>query len=215
MRPSYLRVPIFVLLLAAPVFNSGADVRLRSGNEGSLAGQVPRDFVEQPCGDHGPLWSPPRHPGLLNDDLLDLDQQDADVVDVLARTPGPPWARASRRPPTAPAMPPPRFFACAARDAGEDNRSLPSPVCVLETLLGRNAGWIVAAASFARRSEEDAPHLICFPERCQSLDRIAAGRGRSSPRSKRLRAGNACSRRSGFIRTATTSSPHSRNTLPS
>ena len=66
-----------------------------------------------------------------------------------------------------------RFFACAARDVGEDNRSLPSPVCVLET-LGRNAGWIVAATSFARRSEEDAPHLIYFPERCLSLDRIAA-----------------------------------------
>jgi 6-phosphofructokinase 1 len=32
-----------------------------------------------------------------------------------------------------------RFFACAARDVGEDNRSLPSPVCVLE-VLGRNAG---------------------------------------------------------------------------
>jgi hypothetical protein len=27
-----------------------------------------------------------------------------------------------------------RFFAHAARDAGEDNRSLPSPVCVLEVL---------------------------------------------------------------------------------
>jgi len=66
-----------------------------------------------------------------------------------------------------------RFFACAARDVGEDNRSLPSPVCVLET-LGRNAGWIVAATSFARHREDDAPHLIYFPERRLSLDRIAA-----------------------------------------
>ena len=66
-----------------------------------------------------------------------------------------------------------RFFACAARDVGEDNRSLPSPVCVLET-LGRNAGWIVAATSLARHHEEDAPHLIYFPERRLSLDRIAA-----------------------------------------
>ncbi|MGA2740889.1 MAG: diphosphate--fructose-6-phosphate 1-phosphotransferase [Bryobacteraceae bacterium] len=66
-----------------------------------------------------------------------------------------------------------RFFACAARDVGEDNRSLPSPVCVLET-LGRNAGWIVAATSLARRYEDDAPHLIYFPERRVSLDRIAA-----------------------------------------
>jgi ATP-dependent phosphofructokinase / diphosphate-dependent phosphofructokinase len=66
-----------------------------------------------------------------------------------------------------------RFFACAARDVGEDNRSLPSPVCVLET-LGRNAGWIVAATSLARHAEDDAPHLIYFPERRLSLDRIAA-----------------------------------------
>ena len=66
-----------------------------------------------------------------------------------------------------------RFFACAARDVGEDNRSLPSPVCVLET-LGRNAGWIVAATSLARHGEDDAPHLIYFPERRLSLDRIAA-----------------------------------------
>jgi 6-phosphofructokinase 1 len=66
-----------------------------------------------------------------------------------------------------------RFFACAARDVGEDNRSLPSPVCILET-LGRNAGWIVAATSLARHAEDDAPHLIYFPERRLSLDRIAA-----------------------------------------
>ena len=65
------------------------------------------------------------------------------------------------------------FFACAARDVGEDNRSLPSPICVLE-VLGRNAGWVVAATSFARRHPDDAPHLIYFPERRLSLDRIAA-----------------------------------------
>ena len=52
-----------------------------------------------------------------------------------------------------------RFFAFAARDVGEDNRSLPSPICVLET-LGRGAGWIVAATSFARQQEDDAPHLL-------------------------------------------------------
>jgi 6-phosphofructokinase 1 len=66
-----------------------------------------------------------------------------------------------------------RFFAFAARDVGEDNRSLPSPICVLET-LGRNAGWIVAATSFARRHEDDAPHLIYFPERPLSLESMAA-----------------------------------------
>lgn len=65
------------------------------------------------------------------------------------------------------------FFAIAARDVGEDNRSLPSPISVLE-VLGRNAGWVGAAACFARCREDDAPHLIYFPERPVSLDRIAS-----------------------------------------
>lgn len=65
------------------------------------------------------------------------------------------------------------FFACAARDAGVDCKSLPSPVCVLET-LGRNAGWIVAATSLARKSPDDPPHLIYLPERRISLEKIAA-----------------------------------------
>lgn len=64
------------------------------------------------------------------------------------------------------------FFAIAARDVGEDNRSLPSPVCVLE-VLGRNAGWVVGATALARKHEDDAPHLIYFPERPVSLDQIA------------------------------------------
>lgn len=65
------------------------------------------------------------------------------------------------------------FFANAARDVGEDNRSLPSPICVLE-VLGRNAGWVVAATALARKYEDDAPHLIYFPEKPVSLDKIAA-----------------------------------------
>ena len=68
------------------------------------------------------------------------------------------------------------FFAQAARDAGIDNRSLPSPICILET-LGRNVGWIVAATLFARRDPYDAdeaPHLIYYPERRVSLDTMAA-----------------------------------------
>jgi 6-phosphofructokinase 1 len=60
------------------------------------------------------------------------------------------------------------FFACAAREAGADNSALPSPICILET-LGRNVGWIAAATSLS-----GAPHLIYFPERPLSADRIAA-----------------------------------------
>jgi 6-phosphofructokinase 1 len=64
------------------------------------------------------------------------------------------------------------FFAIAAREIGEDNRSLPPPISVLE-VLGRNAGWVVAATALARTREDDAPHLIYLPERPVSLDRIA------------------------------------------
>ncbi|MGI8962786.1 MAG: diphosphate--fructose-6-phosphate 1-phosphotransferase [Bryobacteraceae bacterium] len=65
------------------------------------------------------------------------------------------------------------FFAIAAREIGEDNRSLPPPISVLE-VLGRNAGWVVAATALARGHEGDAPHLIYLPERPVSLDQIAA-----------------------------------------
>ena len=65
------------------------------------------------------------------------------------------------------------FFVNAARDAGIDNRSLPSRICVLET-LGRNVGWIAAATACARTGPDDAPHLIYFPERPRSLERIAS-----------------------------------------
>jgi ATP-dependent phosphofructokinase / diphosphate-dependent phosphofructokinase len=66
-----------------------------------------------------------------------------------------------------------RFFAHAARDAGEDNRSLPSPVMVLET-LGRDTGWVTASTALARHGDGDAPHLIYLPERPVSLDRVCA-----------------------------------------
>jgi len=64
------------------------------------------------------------------------------------------------------------FFAVAACDVGEDNRSLPSPISVLE-VLGRNAGWVAAATALARTHDDDAPHLIYFPEKPVSLERIA------------------------------------------
>ena len=57
-----------------------------------------------------------------------------------------------------------RFFACAARDIGADNRALPGQVEFIE-VLGRNVGWLAAATSLSRRDADDPPHLIYFPER--------------------------------------------------
>jgi 6-phosphofructokinase len=56
-----------------------------------------------------------------------------------------------------------RFFACAVRDIGADNRALPGQVEFVE-VLGRNAGWLVAATCLARHHEDDPPHLIYLPE---------------------------------------------------
>jgi ATP-dependent phosphofructokinase / diphosphate-dependent phosphofructokinase len=56
-----------------------------------------------------------------------------------------------------------RFVACALRDIGADNRSLPSPIEVVE-VMGRDAGWLVAASALARSGPGDAPHLIYCPE---------------------------------------------------
>lgn len=66
-----------------------------------------------------------------------------------------------------------RFFACAVRDIGADNRALPRQVEFVE-VLGRDAGWIVAATAFARREPDDAPHLVYFPEDPLPLDQLLA-----------------------------------------
>jgi 6-phosphofructokinase 1 len=64
-----------------------------------------------------------------------------------------------------------RFFACAVRDIGEDNRSLPGQVEFVE-VLGRNAGWLAAGTSLARHDPDDAPHLIYFPELRLPLEKL-------------------------------------------
>jgi 6-phosphofructokinase 1 len=39
-------------------------------------------------------------------------------------------------------------------------------------VLGRNAGWLVAATALARHDPDDAPHLIYFPEARLPLDQL-------------------------------------------
>jgi len=64
-----------------------------------------------------------------------------------------------------------RFFACAVRDIGCDNRSLPGQVEIIE-VLGRNAGWVTAATCLARNEPDDAPHLIYLPEVPLALEKL-------------------------------------------
>lgn len=59
-----------------------------------------------------------------------------------------------------------RFVALAVRDSGRDTESMgmSSPVKIVE-VMGRNAGWLTAAAALGRQQAGDPPHLVYMPER--------------------------------------------------
>lgn len=56
-----------------------------------------------------------------------------------------------------------RFLAASVRELCYDVASLPIHVAVIEA-MGRNAGWLTAAAALAGSSQEGGPHLIYVPE---------------------------------------------------
>ncbi|HXG08194.1 MAG TPA: 6-phosphofructokinase [Gemmataceae bacterium] len=66
-----------------------------------------------------------------------------------------------------------KFLATVVMEAGRDTEAMYTfdPVTIVEA-MGRNAGWIAAAAGLARRQEEDAPHLIYVPEIPFSVERF-------------------------------------------
>lgn len=64
-----------------------------------------------------------------------------------------------------------RFCTLAVRDIAEDNRALPSPITVVET-IGRNTGWIAAAAALGRGDEDAGPHLIYLPEHRPAQEQV-------------------------------------------
>ncbi len=58
-----------------------------------------------------------------------------------------------------------KFIATSVMEAGRDTESLYTfDTCAVLETMGRNAGWIAAAAALARRYEEDSPHLVYVPE---------------------------------------------------
>jgi 6-phosphofructokinase len=63
------------------------------------------------------------------------------------------------------------FYACALRDIGADLRELPGRVTVVE-VMGRDAGWLVAATALARHEPDDPPQLIYLPERPLSGEKL-------------------------------------------
>ncbi|MBI3980319.1 MAG: diphosphate--fructose-6-phosphate 1-phosphotransferase [Chloroflexi bacterium] len=66
-----------------------------------------------------------------------------------------------------------RFLATAVQDAGRDTEATARvyPVKLIE-VMGRNAGWLVAASALGKRHLADPPHLIYPPERPLGLSRF-------------------------------------------
>ncbi len=58
-----------------------------------------------------------------------------------------------------------KYVAVCAMEAGKDTEALyTTDTCTILEVMGRNAGWIAAAAGLARRTPQDAPQLIYLPE---------------------------------------------------
>lgn len=66
-----------------------------------------------------------------------------------------------------------RFVAAAIRNTAYDTRAMSDsgPVKLME-VMGRNAGWLTAAAALAKDDDDDAPHLVYVPERPVTLDQV-------------------------------------------
>ncbi len=64
-----------------------------------------------------------------------------------------------------------RYIAEITAEVGQDVKSLPIHVCVIES-MGRNAGWITAASAAARKNPGDAPHMVLVPERSFNQERF-------------------------------------------
>ena len=56
-----------------------------------------------------------------------------------------------------------KFVASAFAGINLDNRALPG--VYIGVVMGRNAGFLTAASTFAKKYEDDGPHLIYVPER--------------------------------------------------
>jgi 6-phosphofructokinase 1 len=63
-----------------------------------------------------------------------------------------------------------KFVACAVMGDDLDNRALPG--IKVDCVMGRNAGFLTAAAALGRQRDDDGPHLLYFPERPVSMEKI-------------------------------------------
>ncbi|MFH1023921.1 MAG: 6-phosphofructokinase [Planctomycetota bacterium] len=65
-----------------------------------------------------------------------------------------------------------RFVAMAFQGDDLDNRALPG--VKIDVVMGRNAGFLTAAAALARAEEGDGPHLVYVPERPFDTEKFIA-----------------------------------------
>jgi 6-phosphofructokinase 1 len=63
-----------------------------------------------------------------------------------------------------------KFEACALIGDDLDSRSLPG--IKIDVIMGRNAGFLTAAAVLGKQRDDDGPHLVYVPERGISLDKF-------------------------------------------
>ena len=61
-----------------------------------------------------------------------------------------------------------RFVAHAFQGDDADNRSLKG--IKINILMGRHAGWLTAASTLGKSTEEDGPHLVYVPEKVFKID---------------------------------------------
>ncbi|MBV8083754.1 MAG: 6-phosphofructokinase [Chloroflexi bacterium] len=68
-----------------------------------------------------------------------------------------------------------RYLAVSTLEAGLDTEAMRrfDPVKIIE-VMGRDAGWLAGGAALGKRCDEDAPHLIYFPEYHLELDEFLA-----------------------------------------
>jgi len=68
-----------------------------------------------------------------------------------------------------------KYVATCTMEAGKDTEALyTTDTCTILEVMGRNAGWIAAAAGLAARCSEDAPHLIYMPEAAFSFEKLVS-----------------------------------------
>lgn len=63
-----------------------------------------------------------------------------------------------------------KFVACALIGDDMDNRALPG--VKIDVIMGRNAGFLTAAAALGRKHDDDGPHLLYLPERPVSIGKF-------------------------------------------